>query len=201
MSLRARQYSSLTGSRVFQRYAANSKVLTVPNTLAVSLSLVKEVLHKYDTADDAHITLLIKAVTSQIERYCGYDFRPKTRRSYWLYPKPVIELPNGPHSNVSNVKAIDEQGNEQALTQDDDYYIDGQELYKLRFNQYYHALEVEHDSGYAQVPDAVQGAIVQEVSFQYKNRNDPNMGRVTSVNGLTLEARHLLLSGGLYKYA
>lgn len=200
MSLRARQYGSLTGSRVFTRYATGTKVLTEPSDLAVPLALMKDVLRKYDSNDDAHITLLIKAVTEQVERYCGYDFRPKERLSYYLYPKPDISLPRGPHATITEVKAINELGDETVLTLDEDYYVDGFQQFDLRLRRYYHALEIEHSSGYENIPDAVQEAIIQEVSFQYKNRNDPNMGRVTSVNGLTLEARHLLLSGGLYRY-
>lgn len=200
MNIRASQYGSLTGSRVYRRYASGTKVLTVPAGLAVPLSLAKDVLRKYDTADDTHIELLIKATTEQVERACKTDFRRKERLAYWLYPKPVIQLPYGPHESVTEVKAINESGEETVLVEGEDYEVDGLDTFTISTNRYYHALEVIYQSGYDPCPDAVKGAIIQELSFQYKNRNDPNVGTITIINGLTAEARSLLIAGGYFSY-
>jgi len=39
----------------------------------------------------------------------------------------------------------------------------------------------------------MKAAIIQEVALQYKNRQDPDLPSRVSVNGLSLEARHLLM--------
>jgi hypothetical protein len=55
-------------------------------------------------------------------------------------------------------------------------------------------IRVTFASGYGagECPEEIRAAIMQELSLQYKNRQDPNLGSGISYNGLTLEAMHLL---------
>lgn len=196
----SRQYGSLTGSRTFSMFASQTKVLSTPNTIAVKLEVVKNALRKSNDADNEHILMLLRGVVEQIENYCQLDFSAKSRRSLWTNPSQELVLPFGVHDTITSVVAIDSDAERTTLTSAD-YKVFGDDFKNIMLNRQYYNVEVTHSSGYVTAPNAVQAAIIQELSFQYKNRNDPNMGRIVSVNGLTLEARHLLMSGGFYRYA
>jgi hypothetical protein len=78
--------------------------------------------------------------------------------------------------------------------------VEGLDRKAIRFNSGHNALNVTYTSGYDVCPELIKGAILQELSLQYKNRQDSSQPSRTSVNGLSIEARHLLVSGGLYEY-
>jgi hypothetical protein len=88
----------------------------------------------------------------------------------------------------------DEENVDTTLVSGTDYVVEGMDYKEIRFyNKTGGQILATYVTGYTTCPDAIRGAILQELSFQYKNRQDPNTPSRTSVNGLSLEARHLLL--------
>lgn len=203
MSLRINQYDSLTGSWTPQRFPSQTKIVSVIGELPLTLLQVKDFLRVSDASgdfsdsyDDAYIDLMLTGVTDQVERYIGIDTYLKSRQSYWERVGGWVQLPYGPHTTISAVVSIDDDGNEQTLVFGSDYTVSGMDYKKIHFIQFPNRyLRVTYTSGYAnnECPFAISAAVMQEISFQYKNRQDPNTPSRISVNGLSLEARQLLL--------
>lgn len=200
MSLPTNQYDSLTGSWTPQYYPSQTRITVNTSLLPLSLLQVKDFLRVSDgtfndSYDDAYLNLMIRGVTEQVERYIGLDTHIKTRQSYWERVGGQVWLPYGPHGAISSVVSIDDEGTETALVLNTDYTVSGMEYKKIHLdNAPSRYLKVTYVSGYAEdeCPFAISGAIMQEISLQYKNRQDPNTPSRVSVNGLTLEARQLL---------
>lgn len=197
----SRQYSSLTGSQTFSRFADQTKVLEKPIGVVLTLESVKNFLRKRDDTDNEHILILLRGVTDQIERYCGVDLVTKTRLAYWKFPFSTISLPYGIHGDVLSVIGIDSQGDGHTLVSGVDYTVEGVDYKEIVLHRSFLSVTVTYKSGFDSCPEAIKAAILQELSFQYKNRSDANMGRIILVNGLTAEARNLLVAGGYYRYA
>ena len=195
MSLPTNQYDSLTGSWTPQRYPAQTIVSTKNVDWALTLGQVKDFLRVNDSFDDLYINLMLEAVSEQVERYIGLDTYVRTRQSYWERVGGQVWLPYGPHTTVSSVVSIADDLTETVLVAGTDYVVHGLEYKKISIdNATGTYLRVTYLSGYpaGECPSAIKGAILQEISFQYKNRQDPNTPSRVSVNGLTLEARQLL---------
>lgn len=195
MSLPTNQYDSLTGSWTPQTYPSETRVTVKNVDWPLTLGQVKDFLRVNDSYDDLYLGLLLEGVCEQVERYIGLDTYVRTRQSYWERVGGQVWLPYGPHTTISSVVSVDDEGNETALVLNTDYTVSGMEYKKLHIdsapNRY---LKVTYLSGYAsgECPSAIRAAILQEISLQYKNRQDPNTPSRVSVNGLTLEARQLL---------
>lgn len=188
-----RQYDSLTGSWTPQIYPQDTEIVSGPDVFALSMTEVKDFLRVNDTLDDDYIGLLIEGVQEQIERYIGIDTTIRTRRSYWARVGGKIKLPYGPHT-VTTVVSRDDENVDTTLSAGD-YEVYGLKFKEIRLiNPVGSQILVTYQSGHTNVPPAIRSAMLQEVSFQYKNRQDPNTGSRLSVNELTIEARHLLAS-------
>lgn len=170
-------------------------VSVVDNSQAVVTSLeVKEFLPVNHDQYDATITRLIDSVTRQVESYIRRDLIQKNVRSYWArVPKEAI-LSRGPHVSIDKVTVIDSNGDEKVLEEGKHYRVRGMIFKRLYDISSFGELYVEYTSGYevAKRPPEVSGAILQEISLQFKNRQDPDTPAMTSVDNLSIEARHLL---------
>lgn len=143
--------------------------------------------------DQYNVTIdrLIRSVTEQVESYIRHDVVQKTIRSYWrLTPRKAI-LTRGPHSAVTSV-TIDGD----VLTGGEDYTVSGMKYKTVEGFKTTGETLIEYTSGYApdKIPPQIPDAILQEISLQFKNRQDPDTPAMTSVHLLSLEARHLLSS-------
>jgi uncharacterized phiE125 gp8 family phage protein len=195
MSLPTNQYDSLTGSWTPQNYPSQTRVSVKNLDWPLTLEQVKDFLRVNDSYDDLYIGLLLEAVCEQVERYIGLDSYVRTRQSYWERVGRQVWLPYGPHTTISSVVSIDDEGTETTLTLGVDYSVSGMEYKKIHIDGFPgEYMKVTYLSGYpaGECPSAIKGAILQEISLQYKNRQDPNTPSRVSVNGLTLEARQLL---------
>jgi hypothetical protein len=182
------QYDSLTGAVAFQYAPDDTLVVSTDSNAVVSLSEAKNVLRVNQDEDDSYITGLIEATTEQIERYIRRDVVGKTRKSHWTRPAYLISLPYGPHGNVVSVQSICDN----VTTNVTDYRVIGLEYKRIVLNEAVCQVEVTYESGFTVAPATVKNAVLQEVSFQYKNRQDPDAPRMVSVDGLSLESRQLL---------
>ncbi len=174
-------------------------VEVLEDTPVFSLSEAKNFLHVYHEKDDGFISRKIDAVTSQVEKYIRIDVIKKKRKSLWHRVPEKARLQSYPQGNILSVKLIDKHGNEQELTEGENFYVQGVKVkYLYGFNEFTGRLEVEYETGYSQVERNsgvcadIISAIEQEISLQYKNRQDPDTPAMTSVENLSLEARHLL---------
>lgn len=183
---------SLTGSWTPQTFPYDTEITSGPAQYSLTTAEVKDFLRVNDSLDDLYIDLLIGAVQEQVERYMGLDTTIRTRRSYWMRTAGLIRLPYGPHGSITSVVSRDDDGNDTTLTAGTDYLVIGMKFKDIRLIEPTGGqILVTYESGHATVPPAIKGAMLQEISLQYKNRQDATPPR-TSVNNLTIEARHLL---------
>lgn len=194
----SRRYDSITGVWTPSIYPDETRLVSQSADLPITLAMMKTVLPVYESADDNYITLLIEAVTEQISRYIGIDVAQVTRESIWYRPYRINYLPFGPHGNITSVVSRAEDGTNTTLVDGDDYYIQGLDYKRIKLDDMGidgAFLVATYQSGYtsANIPAAMKAAIFQEVSLQYKNRQDANLPARVSMGGLSLEARHLLM--------
>lgn len=196
----ARQYGSLTGAVAYQFFPDQTDIVSQATFTPVSLAEGKNFLRVYDDTDDTSIQALLVGVTQQIEQYIGKDTTTRVRLSFWSRPKLSIAIPRSPVTAVTSVVSVSADGTETTVPTSD-YTVLGLSKKIIRFSHGYPSLKVTYTSGYTTCPEAIKGAILQELSLQYKNRQDSSQSSRTSVNGLSIEARHLLVAGGFYEYA
>jgi uncharacterized phiE125 gp8 family phage protein len=196
----ARQYGSLTGAVAYQYFPEQTVIVSQDTFTPVTLAEAKNFLRVYDDVDDTSIQSLLVGVTQQVEQYIGKDTTPRVRLSFWSRPKQLIAIPRSPVGTITNITQVNRDGTEQVVDATE-YVVEGLDIKSVRFNHGYNALKVTYNSGYVSCPDAIKGAILQELSLQYKNMQDSAQPSRTSVNGLSIEARHLLLGGGFYEYS
>lgn len=197
--LYARQFDSLTGVNNSSIYA--NQTIIVPNTKSnlpvIGIEESKAILPVYDNNSDAFISMLVGSVEEQVGRYIKIDLTKRQRQSYWKNPTSRLVLSFGPHGDVSSVVAKDIRGNATTLVLNTDYYVTGleyKEIHIINFPVDVYSVTVTYWSGYdaGECPDAIRMACIQELNFQYKNRQDANQATVAIVNGLTMESRMLL---------
>lgn len=194
-----RQFDSLTGVPNSSTYP--NQTIIVPNTIseltAVSLEEAKSILPVYDNNSDGFITSLIRAVEEQVGRYIKIDLTRRQRTSYWKNPLPKLTLSFGPHGNITEVMTKDAFGNATTLTAGTNYNVYGLQYKEVVITSNPAPIDtayVTYWSGYedGECPDAIRMACIQELNFQYKNRQDANQPSITIINGLTAESRMLL---------
>ena len=195
--IRGREFGSLSSSWTPQVYPFEVQVVSQASDLVVTLGAAKNFLRVYDNVDDLTITSIIQGVTIQVEKYINKSILLKTYKASWRRIGRYVRLPYAPFVSITSATAYDVEGNTQALVADTNYYIVGNKEIHVELNGInYPFLDIVYTSGYAdvnQVPQNIAYAILQEVSLQYKNRQNPNSPKIV-VNGLTLEARNLLQS-------
>lgn len=111
------------------------KVITARANPAVTLSDAKLHLRVDGTAEDSLITALVTAATEMVERRTRRSLINQTFRwTFDGFPEGPIELPRSPASEISaggayaydlpRVRYYDENGDQQTLAQDTDYFLD-----------------------------------------------------------------------------
>jgi hypothetical protein len=202
MNIRSRQLGSITGTPSLQFHPEEDVVLSMEDSefMLISLEEARLFLRVKGTADDTYIERLIKGVAFQLERYTAKDIHPKERLAYWSRPNFMVKLPVNPVNEIVSVKSIDTNGVEQEMPTSD-YELVGIEHIAIRFHVMPVRLKVQYKTGYSYAPEPFRAALQQEVALQYKNRQDPSTAEASSAGGLSIEARHMLVSSGLYDYS
>ena len=194
-----RQFDSLSGVPNSSIYP--NQTIIVPNTIseltAVSLEEAKAILPVYDNNSDGFITSLIRAVEEQVGRYIKIDLTKRQRTSYWKNPFPKLRLSFGPHGTITQVQTRDRFGTSTNLTVGTNYLVYGLEYKDIEITSNPAPIDtvyVTYWSGYedGECPEAIKMACIQELNFQYKNRQDANQPSIAIINGLTAESRMLL---------
>jgi uncharacterized phiE125 gp8 family phage protein len=142
------------------------------------------------TAEDAIITLLITAARKSLEKFTSSSFGEKVIHATWVkIPDDwIVELPHGPIISVDHVYKIDEEGTEEALTVNKDFYLYGDQDIQLKLEQFWstgatvsRSLRVEYTAGYGDtvtepLPDELKEAILKQVATDYLYRDDLGTG-------------------------
>lgn len=165
-----------------------------PYDIVLSLDEVKTQLPVNHDNYNVKISRLMRSVTDQIQDYIGQDFLKKRVKSYWRNTPRYAKLARGPHGDILSVTVIDVTGQERTLEQGKHFKVRGMQRKELYDFEYHGQLFVEYESGVdnKEIISRVTDAVLQELSLQFKNRQDPDSPPMTSVNSLSLEARHLL---------
>ena len=162
------------------------RIVTDMTAEPVELSEVKNFCKVTGTQDDALITLLTTSARKALEKYTSSSFGEKTIHAYWqqIPGDWIVELPYGPIISVDAIYKIDEQGTEEALTLNTDYYVIGDQDFKIKLEQFWstgytvsRSLRVEYTAGYGNsatepLPDELRMAIMKQVSTDYNFRDN-----------------------------
>jgi uncharacterized phiE125 gp8 family phage protein len=171
------------------------RVYTDITTEPVTAAEAKNYCKVTGTQDDTLIALLITAARKSLEKYTQSSFAHKHLHATWVtIPENwEVELPYGPIISVDKVYKIDENGAEEELTVNSDYYIYGDQDFVLKVEQFWstgltvsRSLRVEYTAGYGDtvtetLPDELKLAILKQVATDYMLREDINVGNITTV--------------------
>lgn len=181
------QFGNISGVFSLQRHPQDMVIIgDVPQ--ALDIDTLKSFLNIYDQESDGVLGVLMQATQEQAEGYAGVDSTPRVRRAYWQAPQSIIELPYGPHANI-DVEQMDGDGNWNAVNPND-YRIFGERFVTIALT-YLYPTRVTYTSGSAIYSSVFRAVIMQEVSYQYKNRSDPSVAQ-SETTGLTPQSQAML---------
>lgn len=179
-------YGSISPTFTFHKWPNETASLTEA-PLCVSVPEVRSELPVYDTISDALISRKISAAQRAVEGFLNRDTTLRERRSLWVRPQRTISLPYGPHE-ILQVEQQLQPG--VAFTNITDYKVIGMDYLEIQL-EYLYPTRVRYNSG-GEVDPLFSEAVLQETSFYYKNRNDPNEEQPPLVNGVSAITMNLL---------
>ena len=162
---------------------------------AASVAMVKG-YYNINTDDyDDQIRRNLRTSLNTIENYTSRNIITRTVTARWkVYPK-IVTLPSAPIVSVTSVKTIDEDGTEEALTLNTDYYSYGSSEIDLEvITGDYPSLEVVYEAGYGKglddIPTWAQDAVIYQLGIYYSNFDEAMGTRVyDSKSGLDQRAK------------
>ena len=181
-------YGSISPTITFYRWPNQTEIVSNSVSLCVSVDDAKEELPVYDNASNVAIERKIKSSQFAIEDFTNRDTTQRERRSLWVRPQRVISLPYGPHE-ILQVEQQLQPG--EAFTNITTYKVEGINYLDIILEEQY-PTRVRYNSGSNVVADIVKEAVLQETSFYFKNRNDPNEEQPPLKNGVTAITMNLL---------
>lgn len=173
-------YPSLSPTRIYQVYPIENKAIGSYNQ-AVFRDDIEAHLPIYDDNDGARLDRLSRSVQHSIEKYTARDLTPRTRQAYWQSPAMIIRFPVRPVNSLLMVEQYD--GHDWVVEEYD--YNDGNALGGIKLN-HLRPTRITYTSGFSEVPEEFVQAILQEIAYQYKNRNDPDESPATTKYGLSM---------------
>jgi hypothetical protein len=186
--MNALPYGSLSPTITFYKHPNETVVLSESVPLCVSVEAVKEELPVYDDISDVLIERKIRSSQRAIEDFLNRDTVKRERESLWTRPQRIISLPYGIHEIIEVKQQFDRDADFVITT---DYTVHGLEYLSIQLDFLY-PTKVRYNSGDDEVEDIFQEAVIQQTSYYFKNRNDPNEAEPTSINGLTQSTMNLL---------
>lgn len=174
---------------------------TLSTTALCSVQLVKDILKKSDSGDDAIITTLINSVSVWVETYCDRLFSQATRTEYYdgdglselfvrQYPVTAItSIHNDPNSPPDYDAAYLEDSDYYGIKTDTDglIYFRNSSLYKGTEN-----IKVIYTAGYDRgsaigasddtLPEDLQLAVARHVARLWKEVGGPVLGHISKTS-------------------
>jgi len=166
------------------------RIKTQPSSEVMDHDDVSQFLKYEDdqTAENTLIDDMISEVRAHFEKVTGLSLVSKTYVVYFKHEDSPFVLPVSPVISVTSVTTVDNEGDEDALTLNTDYYKKG--MYEveiicdagsisnpLRNVSGKYDLKVEFTAGYGHddtetLPKDIEGAIKKQVKQWYDNRDD-----------------------------
>jgi len=170
-----------------------TRVTTDIVTEPVSVAEAKLYCKVQDTADDTLFSTLITSARRMLEKYTMTSFAEKTIHATWVeVPKQnYVELPYGPIISVDHIYRIDEEGTEEELTLNSDYYVLGDQDAIVKIVSYWssgtilvNSIRAEYKAGYdnaatEDLPMELKLAILKQVATDYELRENIVAGVTT----------------------
>lgn len=170
-----------------------TRVTTDIVTEPVSVAEAKLYCKVQDTADDTLFSTLITSARRMLEKYTMTSFAEKTIHATWVeVPKQnYVELPYGPIISVNHIYRIDEEGTEEELTLNSDYYVLGDQDAIVKIVSYWssgtvlvNSIRCEYTAGYGDtvtetLPAELKLAILKQVATDYELRENIVAGVTT----------------------
>jgi uncharacterized phiE125 gp8 family phage protein len=159
----------------------------------VTLAEAKKWCKVSGTAEDDMIGMLITVARKAMEKYTSSSFGKKTIYATWTkMPEDwIVDLPYGPIISVDRVYRIDEEGNEELLTVNQDYFLSGENDIQVQVSQFWStgivsawSLRIEYTAGYDDtatepLPEELKTAILKQVATDYLFRENITTGSTT----------------------
>lgn len=159
----------------------------------VSVAEAKLYCKVQDTADDTLFSTLITSARRMLEKYTMTSFAEKTIHATWVEaPKQnYVELPYGPIISVDHIYRIDEEGTEEELILNSDYYVLGDQDAIVKIVSYWssgtilvNSIRAEYKAGYdnaatEDLPMELKLAILKQVATDYELRENIVAGVTT----------------------
>lgn len=162
---------------------------------AATVSMVKD-YYNINTDDyDDQIVRNLRTSLITIENYTNRNIVTRQVTARWKVHPNVVILPNAPIVSITSVKAIDEDGTEETLTLNTDYYSYGDKEIDLEVVLgNYPSLEVIYEAGYGKglddIPTWAQDAVIYQLGIYYSNFDESMGTRVYDANsGLDQRAK------------
>lgn len=165
----------------------NSRLVTPPAALAVSLDLARAAARVDGTAMDDEISLAVRGITEEAEHATGRAFISQTWRVTMNAFEPAIKLPGAPLQSVGHVKFYDAAGQQQTLDPQDyiadlesepGYVVPAPGKAWPATGARIHAVEVQYVCGFGPddtfVPDAIKSYILARIAEQFAQSNSPS---------------------------
>lgn len=180
------------------------RVKTESTTEPVTIEEAKLFCHVTGSEEDEMFSLLISAARKAMEKYTSSTFAQKTLHATWVVmpDDKLLELPYGPVISVDNVYLVDEEGTEEELTLNDDYWVYGNQDAIVKISTYWvtsldentSTVRVEYKAGYGDtstepLPDELKLAILKQVATDYELRENIAVGTISTV--LTNDSKSL----------
>jgi uncharacterized phiE125 gp8 family phage protein len=176
----------------------NVRIATDLVTEPVTLTEAKLFCKVTGTEEDDLFDILITAARRALEKYTSSSFAEKTIHATWTrHPEDsMYELPYGPIISVDAVYVIDEEGTEEALTLNSDYYVHGDQDLKVQVYSSWStgvtspsAVRIEYTAGYGDattetLPAELKLAILKQIATDYEMRENIVPGSVTVLDNM-----------------
>ncbi len=141
------------------------------------------------TADDTVVTYLISSAREKMEKFTGCSLAPKTLIAEWdrLPSSGMLELPYGPIASVTSVIVVDQDGVEDTLVLNSDYWLSGKIWIKIKVGAIFPSkvtrLKVTYTAGYGStgvpaLPAALKESILKRIVTQYDFRENIAIGAI-----------------------
>lgn len=180
-------YGSLSPSVTFFRWPNSTELLSEVSP-CVSIPEAKAELPVYDDISDLGIQRKILSAQRAVENLVNRDTTKRERRSIWLQPSPVISLPYGVHEILQVEQQTQSNG---AFSNITSYEVIGLGYLQVKLQALY-PTRIRYNSGADHVDSMLKEAVLQETSYYFKNRNDPNEQSPDIVNGVSAITMNLL---------
>ena len=126
-------------------------------TEPVSITEAKLFCKVSGTNEDSLFAILITAARNALEKYTNCSFAEKTIHATWVKmpDENEVELPYGPIISIDKVYKIDEEGAEEELVLNSDYWVYGDQDATLSFTTFWstgikseRSIRIEYKAGY-----------------------------------------------------